>query len=333
MENNRKANFDFDEGNYYANTGMFVIKEANQWIEEAKNRPIPKMLFSELWFEGEVCILFADTNLGKSILAVQIGDSVSRGIAIPNFKLEAIAQPVLYFDFELSDKQFEMRYSDDFKDHYKWNDNFLRVEINPDADLPNKQTFEDSLLESIEKAINNIGAKILIIDNLTYLNNDSEKGNSASTLMKVLKRLKNEYNLSILVLAHSPKRDSSKPITRNDLSGSSRLMQFCDSSFAIGESHKDSSLRYIKQIKVRNTAQLFGTTNVIVCEIVKDVNFLKFKLLTCTYESEHLKEMSQNNRTELIDQAKQLQTEGKSQRDIASELNISLGAVNKYVNS
>jgi plasmid maintenance system killer protein len=29
--------------------GLFTIKTANNWIEEAKNRPIPKMLFSQLW--------------------------------------------------------------------------------------------------------------------------------------------------------------------------------------------------------------------------------------------------------------------------------------------
>ncbi len=81
------------------NIGLFTVKPANRWIEQAKGRPIPKMLFSEFWFEGELCILFADTNLGKSILAVQIGNSISRGNHIQNFKMEAQKQPILYFDF------------------------------------------------------------------------------------------------------------------------------------------------------------------------------------------------------------------------------------------
>jgi RecA-family ATPase len=59
--------------------GLFTVKTASRWIEQAKTRPIPQMLFSEFWFEGELCILFADTNLGKSILAVQIGNSISKG--------------------------------------------------------------------------------------------------------------------------------------------------------------------------------------------------------------------------------------------------------------
>ena len=47
------------------NKGLFKVKTANQWIEQAKASPIPLMLFGELWHDSELCILFADTNLGK----------------------------------------------------------------------------------------------------------------------------------------------------------------------------------------------------------------------------------------------------------------------------
>ena len=74
---------------------IFVSKPTSEWILEASLRPVPKMLFSEFWFEGELCVLFADTNVGKSILAVQIGNSISKGKAIEGFKLEAEKQKVL----------------------------------------------------------------------------------------------------------------------------------------------------------------------------------------------------------------------------------------------
>jgi RecA-family ATPase len=155
--------------------GMFTVMPASRWIEQAKSRPIPKMLFGEFWFEGELCILFADTNLGKSILAVQISNSISRGEQIQGFKLEAVKQPILYFDFELSDKQFENRYSIQFDQHYSFDNNFIRVEINPNAAIPEGQTFEDYLNHSLERSIAETGARVLIIDNLTYLKNETEK--------------------------------------------------------------------------------------------------------------------------------------------------------------
>lgn len=286
--------------------GLFTVLTANDWIEQAKKRPIPKMLFSEFWHEGEVCILFADTNLGKSILAVQIADSISRGAPIPGFKLEALTQTVLYFDFELTDKQFQNRYSIDYENPYDFKNNLLRVEINPNSDIPEGSTFEDFLNRSIENAIIKTNAKALIIDNLTYLRSETEKAKDALPLMKQLKALKNKYNLSLLILAHTPKRDLSKPITRNDLQGSKMLINFCDSSFSIGESFTDKSIRYLKMIKARNTEIIFDAENVCVCHICKPSNFLKFELLDFGSESKHLKVISDKEKEEVENQVADL---------------------------
>ena len=311
--------------------GLFIVQTANEALNQAKTRPIPQMLFSQFWYEGELCIFFASANVGKSILAVQIGNSISSGEAIQGFTFEAKKQPVLYFDFELSDKQFENRYSESYAKHYSFDDNFRRVEINPNAEIPNGQTFEDFLSTSLEQCVIETGAKVLIIDNLTYLRNETEKAKEASPLMKHLKALKAKYGLSILVLAHTPKRDLSKQLTRNDLQGSSMLMNFCDSAFALGESHSDKNLRYLKQIKQRNCEQIYDTENVIVCQISKPSNFLQFEFLNYGNENQHLKQASEKDRENLVSKAKELSEQGKSQRAISHELGISLGAVNKYL--
>ncbi len=303
--------------------GLFIVKTASRWIEQAKTRPIPQMLFGEFWFEGELCILFADTNLGKSILAVQIANSISKGEQIRGFKLETPKQPILYFDFELSDKQFENRYSIKFEQHYNFDYNFIRVEINPDVTMPEAQTFEDYLNHSLERSITETGAKVLIIDNLTYLKNETEKAKDALPLMKHLKALKNKYGLSILALAHTPKRDLSKPITRNDLQGSKMLINFCDSSFSIGESHSDKNLRYLKQIKQRNTEQIYDAENVCVCQIDKPHNFLLFEFVNFGKEWEHLKQHTEKDKENLNEKVSELKQQGRSLRDIGAELGIS----------
>ena len=311
--------------------GLLTVKSANKWIEQAKKRPIPKMLFGELWFENELCILFADTNLGKSILAVQIGDSISKGERIQGFKLEAEKQPILYFDFELSDKQFENRYSLNFEQHYHWNDNFIRVEIDPDTNIPENDTFETYLNQSLEKSIIETDAKVLIIDNLTYLKNETEKSKNALPLMQHLKALKAKYGLSILVLAHTPKRDLSKPITRNDLAGSKMLINFIDSSFSIGESNLDKNTRYIKQIKTRNTEFIFDAENVAVFQIQKPHNFLEFEFSGFGTEREHLKQLTDNDRESRISEALELKKQGMSNVLIAAQFGVSEGAVRKWI--
>ena len=84
--------------------GFFMTKPVNDWMGIAKTQEDTKMLFDAFWKEGELCILFADTGIGKTVLSVQIADSISKGIAIPGFKLEVEKQKVLYFDFELKFK-------------------------------------------------------------------------------------------------------------------------------------------------------------------------------------------------------------------------------------
>jgi hypothetical protein len=90
---------------------MFTIENGNRWLELARREPEAKMLFGELWHQGELCMLFADTNIGKSVLAVQLGESIARGQSIAPFTCQAPPARVLYIDFELSQSQFGLRYS------------------------------------------------------------------------------------------------------------------------------------------------------------------------------------------------------------------------------
>jgi hypothetical protein len=316
------------------NKGLFLLRTATRWIEEASNEPETQMLFGEFWHQGELCILFADTNLGKSILAVQIGDSISRGEAIHPLTLQAGAQKVVYLDFELTKKQFQHRYQNAFFEPYQWSPQFLRAEIDPDNAVPSgKLSFEEYLNLSLEKTVEETQTRILIIDNLTYLRNETEKAKDALPLMKHLKQMKSKYNLSILALAHTPKRDPSRPITRNDLQGSKMLMNFCDSAFSIGESQKDKNLRYLKQIKQRNTEEIYGDDNVCLFQITKPASFLHFEFVDYSREWEHLREPSYEDRDELKGKVATLKQEGKSVREIASLLEISKGKVEHQLKS
>ena len=318
------------------NKGLFKVKTANEWLEQAKTTPVPEMLFGEFWHEGEISILFSDSNLGKSILSVQIADSISKGLQIDGFKLEAKKQTVLYFDFELSAKQFELRYSVKnegqriFENHYSFDNNFKRIEMNPDAEIPTESTIENYLNQSLEQSITETGAKILIIDNITYLKNETERSKDALPLMKYLKELKSKYGLSILALAHTPKRDLSRAITQNDLGGSKMLYNFIDSCFAIGQSNTGKNLRYIKQIKARNTAMIYDTENVIVCQIDKPLNFLAFEFIDFGAEWEHLRQLNEKDYESKISEALEMKNKGQTNVQIAKKFGVTEGAVRKW---
>jgi hypothetical protein len=323
---------------------MFFIETSNGWVDAMKNMTSPRMLFGEFWFENELCILFADTNVGKSILAVQIADMVSRGrtASARGPGTECPPKRVIYFDFELTGKQFEARVAmraeapGQAVQHYRFNDNFLRAEIDPAAgDLNGFKTFEDYLNHSLDRSIVDYRADVLIIDNLTYLRDETENARNALPLMKFLKELKSRHNISILALAHTPKRDPSKPLGRNDLQGSKMLINFCDSSFAVGESQSDPDVRYLKQIKSRNTGIIYHANNVLVGRIDRIGGLLQFVFSGNGSEYEHLKVKAPNEKeeqkAEAMARVRELQAEGMSNRQIATELGLSHVTVGRYL--
>jgi hypothetical protein len=311
--------------------GMFLVKGGNEWLNEAKRTPTPKMLFGKLWHQGELCILYADTNVGKSILAVQIGDSISKGIKINGFECEVEPQIVLYIDFEMSPKQFELRYSIAGEQHYRFDDNFKRAELNPDLELPEQyKTFDDYLPVALEKVIKETGAKVIIVDNITYLKSDTERAKDALPLMKVLKQLKQKYDLSMLVLAHTPKRNAYNPLSVNDLQGSKMLINFCDSAFAIGVNAINPKERYIKQMKARNSEKVYDMDNVCLCQVHKLHNFLKFEFTGYSHEQELLNPAGVNSSLD-IQEILKLKKQGLSNVAVAGKFGVTEGAIRKHL--
>ena len=111
--------------------------------------------------------------------------------------------------------------------------NFTRAEIDPElivgADL------EQEILASIEEAAVQ-GTRFFVIDNITFICNDSEKGATAGSFMMRLIRLKKKYGH---IAAPSILRG-------NDLAGSAKLINFFDAGIALSRSAKDNNLRYLK---------------------------------------------------------------------------------------
>lgn len=296
--------------------GMLSIKSVNQALSEASMQKNPIQLYGEFWFEGEICCLFADSNVGKSILAVQIAADIAR------------TQKVLYFDFELSEKQFQLRCKGSDGSLHRFPSNLYRVDMDLSLSANLTEPFEDALIKNIEQVAVAAEAKVLIIDNISILCMQMEKGEDAAILVQRLRALKNKYGFSILIIAHTPKRNMSMPITQNDLAGSKKLFNFIDSSFAIGKSAQAGNMRYIKQIKVRNCETRYGSDNVMVCNIEKVEAMVQFVPQGTDLESRHLRIY---NREEQMDEVRQLSDEGLSLRQIADKVGISKSQVDRLL--
>lgn len=125
------------------------------------------------------------------------------------------------------------------------------------------------LLHSLMSAFTVEQANVAVIDNLAYLTKTAGRGTAAVSLIKNLRQFARANGHSILILANTVRRPPNRPLTLDDLAGSSTLAHLADSVFAIGRIPQDSSCRYIKHLKSRNAPPTLTEDNVAICRIVR----------------------------------------------------------------
>lgn len=323
---------------------LFDARTANRYLETPVGSLQMRRLFGDLWREGELVLLFADTGAGKSALAVQIASALAGGEPIAPFELEAEPQRVLYFDFELTDEQFAARYRDpntpagaDDRDGGSslFPVQFIRCTPRRIWEIPEEfEDVQEFVFHSIVDTIEYVGAKAIILDNLTWLSASTHNAVAAQRLMRMLLALKRDRDLSILVLAHTPKMRGGLPLDLNHLQGSKMLANFADNVIAMGKSSRSANLRYLKPIKQRNAAPSFDENTVPVMRLAKDGRMLKFSFVGHEPEADHLENSPQGaeaERRERKIRAAELANAGDTIREIAEKLCIGRSTVGRYL--
>jgi archaellum biogenesis ATPase FlaH len=279
---------------------MYVITPATSLADE-RHQPPPPRLWGNYWYTGDICYMFAGQNKGKSILAVQIADAIARGGTVAGFVNETPAQPVLYFDYELTKKQFMNRYiSEADRDNYhEFHPNFMRVEINyPKAQ--SAKAVAQLLLLGLRQCVESSKAKVIVVDNLTRIAGDIAEGGAAFEVMSYLDILKKECGYSILVIGHSKKGEEDKyGISANNALGSSLVMNFMDSSVAIGANAANPGARYVKHLKARN-GSVTEAVSIFEIEKVND-KFLSFCYRGVATEAEQMRAATDDERDQITD--------------------------------
>ena len=252
------------------------IRTAAQRLTDARNAPPLRPLFGCLWETPGIAILAGDTGVGKSVLAVHIAHLITSDTRELLGLTCVVRERLLYYDFELTDRQFEKRF-----DGFPFTDELLTGDTNPAAVDVESFTFEHICAD-----LDRTGARIVVLDNITALALKTTADADVSIgIMKGLKRLQLERGVSSLVLAHTPKLPPGAALSLNHLAGSKHLSNFADSVFFIGRSVQGPRTRYVKQVKNRTDEELPG---VLVCELSDEGGHLGFTLLGTDDEAPHL---------------------------------------------
>ncbi len=265
----------------------------NDVMESGKNEPPSRRICGNLVKENEVCILFGDAGSGKTILAFQMGDAASKGSPLfpdeAEFVNETEPKLVIYYDFEMQDHELYARYKP-VNGSLRFNDNYHRSDLNPDfLDLENA---DELIMNEILRDVEIHKPGLIIIDNITYISSESQDPAVATKLMKKLCAMQRRYQpLTIIVIAHTPKRDLSQPVQSRHLAGAKNLDNFAKSVIAISFSKQDPDKRYIKQTKCRNRSdgyQPYDETHVVDCAISRSNGSLQYDFYGFSKEQAHL---------------------------------------------
>jgi RecA-family ATPase len=332
-----KAGRSFDEIQYEAppEDDFFLCKTANEWIMEAKQTQSQPQLFGPFITKGELTLIFSDPSAGKSVIIVQIGDNLCRGLQTMGLKNEAAQIRVIYFDFELSAKQFEKRNSDENGNLFHFHPNFYRAEINGMAAIDDEK-LEVAIFNKIEKLTDRLKADFIIIDNISWLHSETEKSKFAVPLMRKLKGMVKDRGTTVIVINHTVKRNEAQAITANDMAGSKQLRALADMIWTIGRSATNKDIRYLKMLKDnRTTGEIYGSDNVLVCELIKS-DHLHFDYLTEGREIDYLpriedKEHNAKDSNKMTAQV--MKAKGLSNIEIGKLLNVTEGTIRQWLKS
>lgn len=304
-----------------------TIKDIHQQFQSIGTS---ERIFGKLWFKDEICVLFSDSNIGKSTLANDIVFGILQkgwNFFGDNSESCTVKGPlnVIYYDLEISDQQYMAKYKN------MPSVNFSRITMDySDADF----SFDaNDVVDNIKNMIRDDCHNIMVVDNLSAIEGMVVGGfKKIREFMYKLKRIITlTGNTSILLLAHTVKRNQTKPITQNDLLGSKAIINFCDSAFALGASVKGENVRYIKQIKSRQTMKYEEVSEVYL----ESTPYPHFVFGEWNDEEEHLKKNATQNRSRIDEKLGgeiMLQFNlGKSTREIASITGIPKSSVHRYI--
>lgn len=290
--------------------GGFHVSSMNECLDKARSLPPLVTLYPNVVLEGDLCVIFGQSGIGKTIFAMQ----VARDIA-------ASGRRVLYADFEMTPRQLALRYGTaDFPP------TLFRAEMDTD-NLP------EDILKGIEEAALANQTDVVFIDNITALGQSLDKGSDAGSLMAALNALKKQHNWTLIILNHVPKMFSGAvPLSLSAIQGSAKINQLIDDAIGLGQSHKDPSMVYVKQCKWRNGEIALDSGNVALYERGKDASgnlCFTFKDYGC--ESDHLSTENTDERDSLKLRVRELSAQGKSQQEIAAECGISQSKVSRLL--
>lgn len=224
---------------------IFHIVDVDSIVTNPKNTVAPIQMFGGLVYKNELTVIGGTDNTGKSLFAMDI---LIAGATLHHFwgnmKVEEKMKGLL-IDTELNNIQFARRYC-----NLRTDGQILRAGFWPA--IYGRKT-ADEILCHLEAIFNREDCpRLVVIDNLSTIAKVSS-GNQMQHFLSELKRLKEIYGITMVIITHLNKTSQKKPVSKDDFRGSKQLTNMADTVIGIGNTCLGANVKYISLLKTRNS--------------------------------------------------------------------------------
>lgn len=252
---------------------FMTMNEAMEQVDDDYSKP----LLGPLMHQGDVVGLVAESNVGKTIFAMQLAEFWTSGkFPIAGLENKAGQQKVAFLSAEMTDTQMKRRYSNETGNVYKFSDNLIYV----DKNLEN----EEKMKAMVKMVVKKVKPTMIIIDSLCQVaDSDMTKMTQVKPLIKYFKEIAKENNVTFLIILHTKKRSAvdrkKDKMDKYSLYGSSAITNMFDALWALDQGLREN-VKILTQVKSRDGEFVFNNDNALIMSIVKDnpSNFLRFEL-------------------------------------------------------
>ncbi|HYG17169.1 MAG TPA: AAA family ATPase, partial [Bacteroidia bacterium] len=263
----------------YGYQKMFDSLKGRNCLPPMEAAPKKERLFGEFFYKNDFAVLCGPEGSGRSILAMQIADSISRGKQLGDFGLDSEARPVVFLDFEGNHDEFARRYSMDGKQPYPFHENFNVVRFH--QKFRGYTSMRKDFLRELNTTLAPHQDGVLIINNLDYW----KCFMSESYAIAAIKELQANNRFSVLLISNLKGNPAHKQITPNR--AGKLLTTMTDSIFAMNFSQKGTDTRYLVQLKTKGGKQTYHANHVAEFTLSKEHNFTGCHFTGFGTEQEH----------------------------------------------
>ena len=247
------------------------VKKLNQEVVQ---------ICEEILLENGTSSISGQSNVGKSILALQFAMSVAMGVPFLTFRVPK-PRKVLFVQFELVDPMVAQRIKKlkktmlenypTLNENYK---NNLRV-----TSVANITIFTDQY-EAIE---GNLMAAdppfdVVVIDNI-YTSGAANiaKNDELTQLMSRIDSLRKEYKCAWLLVSHHKKMEERKPLEHGMVYGGSYFVNFLDNLIQVANTGRHKQLKVFKITKIRTDNQFHEVPLGIFLNVEDEQLYFEYK--------------------------------------------------------